>query len=59
MKKLLLVLAFGLTAGYFYGFSDAQDHRLNVFTRIVRQIGGNNRGRYNNDVDARMERLER
>ena len=59
MNKILLALVVGLTAGYFYGFSDAKTHRLNLFTRVVNQIGGGNRGRYNNDVDARMERLER
>ena len=54
--KLLFILLIGIAIGYGYGFSDAQTHTKNVVSRLVDQAGGSNRDRYNNDVDARMER---
>jgi hypothetical protein len=59
MFKFGFVLVVGITIGYFYGFNDAKKHGDNVVTRVVAQVGGSNRGRYNNDVDKRMDNLEK
>ena len=59
MFKLVFVLVVGISIGYFYGFDDAKKHDDNVVTRVVDRVGGNSRGKYNNDVDKQMETLEK
>ena len=59
MFKFALALVVGISIGYFYGFDDAKKHDENVVTRVVAQVGGNSRGKYNNDVDKQMETLEK
>jgi hypothetical protein len=59
MKKLVLLFIAGITIGYFYGFQDAKSHRDNVVRRVVSSVGGSNRDKLNNDMDAKMERAER
>ena len=59
MLKFLLALVIGISIGYFYGFDDAKKHDDNVVTRVVAQVGGSNRGKYNNDIDKRMDNLEK
>ncbi|MGH7662862.1 MAG: hypothetical protein ACRENI_00970 [Gemmatimonadaceae bacterium] len=55
MLKYVLVLVAGIVIGYFYGFSDARTHEHNVIERTVERVGGSNRDKYRNDIDARME----
>jgi len=59
MFKILFILAVGIAIGYGYGWSDAQSHDKNVVTRLVERVGGGNRDRYTNDIDARTERATR
>lgn len=59
MLKFLVVLAIGVGIGYGLGFRDAKVHRETIVTRLVQRVGGSNRASYRNDVDAKMERLER
>ena len=59
MMKFVLVLVVGISIGYFYGFDDAKKNDDNVVKRVVDRVGGSNRGQYNNDVDKRMESLEK
>lgn len=59
MKKLVVLFIAGITIGYFYGFQDAKSHRDNVVRRVVGTVGGSNRDKLSNDMDAKMERAER
>jgi len=59
MFKFAFALVVGIAIGYFYGFDDARKHDENVVTRVVAQVGGSNRGKYNNDIDKRMDNLEK
>ena len=59
MKQLVLALIVGIVIGYFYGFADAKSHRDNVVRRIVSTVGGSNRSKLSNDVDARVDAAER
>jgi hypothetical protein len=59
MKKLVVLFIAGITIGYFYGFQDSKSHRHNVVRRVVSSVGGSNRERLSNDMDAKMERAER
>jgi hypothetical protein len=59
MKQLVLALIVGIVIGYFYGFADAKSHRDNVVRRIVSTVGGSNRSKLSNDVDAKVEAVER
>lgn len=59
MKKLVLLFIAGVVVGYFYGFSDAKSHRDNVVRRVVATVGGSNRSKLSNDVDAKVEAAER
>jgi hypothetical protein len=59
MKKLVVLFIAGVTIGYFYGFHDAKAHRDNVVRRVVSTVGGSNRGKLSNDLDAKMEAAER
>lgn len=59
MFKYVFVLVIGISIGYFYGFDDAKKNDENVVERTVERVGGKNRGQYNNDVDKRMDNLEK
>ena len=59
MKSLFFCLILGITIGYFYGFHDAKTHRKNVVSRVVAKVGGSSRNNYRNDIDRRMEGIER
>ena len=59
MFKYVFILVIGISIGYFYGFDDAKKNDENVVARTVERVGGKNRGKYNNDVDKRMENLEK
>ena len=59
MKKLIALFIAGIVVGYFYGFADAKAHRDNVVRRVVATVGGSNRAKVSNDVDAKTEAFER
>ncbi len=59
MKKLVVLFIAGIVVGYFYGFADAKSHRDNVVRRVVATVGGSNRSKLSNDVDAKVEAAER
>jgi hypothetical protein len=59
MKKVIVLFVAGATIGYFYGFADAKAHPDNVVQRVVSRVGGSNRDRVSNDMDAKMERIEK
>ena len=59
MFKFAFALVVGISIGYFYGFADAREHAENVVTRVVAEVGGSNRDRYSNDIDKRMDNLEK
>ena len=58
MLKFALVLVAGIAIGYFYGFDDAKKNDDNVVTRVVERVGGSNRGKYNADIDKKMQAAE-
>jgi hypothetical protein len=58
MFKYLFLLALGFAAGYSYGFRDSKEHDEDVVTRTIERVGGSARGKYNQDVDGTMDRLE-
>lgn len=58
MYKILLFLAIGVAIGYGYGWNDAQVNEKAVYERIVDRVGGSNRDRVSNDIDARMANTE-
>jgi hypothetical protein len=53
MFKFFLALVFGVAIGYGYGWKDAQVHEKNAVERLVERVGGENRGKVGNDIDAR------
>jgi hypothetical protein len=59
MLKLLFILLLGVFAGYQIGWQDAQTHEETIVARTLDKVGGANRGKYNNDIDAQMDRLEK
>jgi hypothetical protein len=59
MLKYAIVLCIGLAAGYEFGFKDGKDHDEGIVTRTIDHLGGSARGKYNNDVDAQMDKLEK
>ena len=59
MKKALLLIALGLAAGYWIGFQDARSHNRHIVARLVDRAGGGSRDRVRNDIDDKMDRLER
>ena len=58
MKAFLLALALGIAVGYSLGFKDAKKYDDDIVTRTVDRIRGQ-AGKYNSDVDAQMDRLEK
>ncbi|MGQ0647265.1 MAG: hypothetical protein ACT4P7_06810 [Gemmatimonadaceae bacterium] len=59
MKKMLLMLVVGVAAGYQVGWNDAQKHDQSIVERTIEKVGGSTRGKYQNDVDKQLERLEK
>ena len=59
MMKYMIILAIGIAIGYFYGFSDAKTYQHNVVARTVAKVGGSNRGKYNQDIDRKMDGVGR
>lgn len=59
MFKYAVVLCIGIAAGYAFGFQDSKSHEEGIVTRTIEKIGGSSRGKYNNNVDAQMDRLEK
>jgi hypothetical protein len=59
MKAYIFLLVIGIAAGYYVGFNDAKTHKHDIVSRLVARAGGSTRHRYGNDVDGRMEQLER
>jgi len=58
MKKTLLLIAIGLAAGYWWGFSDAQTNTDNVAVRIINRTGGTSREKVRTNVDRQLDSLE-
>lgn len=59
MFKIVLMLVIGVAAGYQIGWQDAQTHKETIVSRTLEKVGGSSRGKYNNDIDSQMERLEK
>jgi hypothetical protein len=59
MMKLLLAMAIGVAAGYQIGWKDAQTNTETIVSRTIEKVGGSNRGKYNNDIDSKLEKLEK
>ena len=59
MKKLVFVLLLGVGAGYQIGWQDAQKNTESIVKRTIDKVGGNSRGKYGNDIDGQMDRLEK
>lgn len=59
MRQALIILAFGLAAGYWLGFRDAQSNDSTILERVVARVGGDHRGNMITDVDRQMEDAER
>ncbi|MEO6446422.1 MAG: hypothetical protein ABIZ91_08745 [Gemmatimonadaceae bacterium] len=59
MFKIVLILCIGFAAGYSFGFQDAQEHTEPIVTRTLERAGGSTRGKYNQDLDGTMDRLEK
>ena len=57
MFKVLFLIVIGVAIGYFVGFNDAQKHDANVVQRLVARAGGAARGKLDNDIDAKMEKV--
>jgi hypothetical protein len=58
MFKFVIVLAVGISIGYFYGFDDAKKHDENLVTRVVEKVGKKGEN-YRTDVDKQMEAAEK
>ncbi|MFL5581682.1 MAG: hypothetical protein ACJ8AO_15040 [Gemmatimonadaceae bacterium] len=59
MIKTIFILLIGLAVGYSYGFSDAKKNDRTIFARTVGKVGGSTRGKVGNDLDARMDSLDK
>lgn len=59
MFKILLILVIGVVAGYQIGWKDAKKNDETIVARTLEKVGGSNRGKYNNDIDTKMETLEK
>ena len=59
MFKILLILVIGVGAGYQIGWQDAKTNDETIGARTLDQVGGSTRGKYNNDIDTKMETLEK
>ena len=59
MIKVVMILLVGATTGYFYGFDDAKQNEQHIVARAVTRVGDWRRDQLTNDIDTRMERMER
>lgn len=59
MAKILFLLLIGFAAGYSYGFRDAKVNETDVVTRTVERVRAAAGGKYNQDVDSQLDRMER
>lgn len=59
MFKFLFIIVISLSAGYYFGFEDAQKYSENIFVRTVHKIGGDSRRRVGADADRQMDSLEK
>lgn len=58
MWKILLLLAIGVAAGYWWGFNDAQTHTASVVTRFIDRTGGSTRMEVRSNADRLMDSVE-
>lgn len=56
MFKYIVLLAIGISIGYFLGFGDAKKHHDNIVQRMVARVGLG-AGAQSNDIDAKMEKV--
>lgn len=59
MLKIFFILSIGVAAGYSFGFKDAKAHDDPIVTRLVERIGGDARKNVGNDIDGRLEGMEK
>ena len=59
MKKIVFFMLVGVGAGYQIGWQDAQKNTVSIVKRTIDKVGGNSRGKYGNDIDSQMEKLEK
>lgn len=59
MKKYVIILVIGIAIGYGYGFTDAKKYESNIVARMVAKVGGSNRGKYDQNLDSKVERALR
>ena len=63
MVKTLLVLAVGVALGYGYGYKDAKTHSKTVvergLDRVLAHAGASARGKYDSDLDKKLDSAER
>jgi hypothetical protein len=59
MFKILVILVIGVVAGYQIGWQDAKKNDETIVVRTLDKVGGSSRGKYNNDIDTKMEALEK
>jgi hypothetical protein len=61
--RTLLVLAVGVALGYGYGYKDAKTHEKNIvergLERVLSHAGGSARGKYDSDLDRKLDSAER
>ena len=59
MVRTLLVLALGVAIGYGYGYKDARTHEKNLvergLDRVLARAGGPARGKYDPNLDKKLE----
>lgn len=56
--KFVLALVVGCAAGYYVGYTDGASGKPSIATRIVGRAGGGARDKVNNDIDAKMDKLD-
>jgi hypothetical protein len=55
MFRALLILAIGVAIGYSVGYKDARKHDKSIVERTLDRAGGSARGKYDSDIDKRLE----
>lgn len=59
MFRLLLILAVGVTIGYFYGWNDAQVNDRTVAERMLDQLDHRTRTAIGNNVDGQLSTIDK
>ena len=59
MFRILLLLTIGVAIGYGVGYKDARKHSKSIVERTLDRVGGSTRGKYDSDIDKRLESAER